>query len=39
MEAGELYNPMDTELVEGRMRARDLCLSLNASREGEQEKR
>jgi maltose O-acetyltransferase len=39
MLAGELYDPMDAELVEGRARARDLCLSLNASREAEQEKR
>ena len=36
---GELYDPMDPELVEGRARARELCQSLNASREGEQEKR
>jgi maltose O-acetyltransferase len=39
MLTGELYDPMDVELVEGRARARDLCLSLNASREVEQEKR
>ena len=39
MLAGELYDPMDIELVEGRARARDLCQSLNASREVEQEKR
>jgi maltose O-acetyltransferase len=39
MLAGELYDPMDIELVEGRARARDLCQWLNASREVEQEKR
>jgi hypothetical protein len=31
MLAGELYDPMDPELVEGRARARDLCQLLNAS--------
>ena len=36
---GELYDPMDAELVTGRERARDLCQSLNATREGEQEER
>jgi maltose O-acetyltransferase len=39
MLAGELYNPMDPELVAGRERARDLCQALNATREGEQEER
>jgi maltose O-acetyltransferase len=39
MLAGEFYDPMDPELVEGRARARDLCQLLNASREAEQEKR
>lgn len=39
MLAGELYDPMDTELVEGRTRARDLCQLLNSSREAEQDKR
>jgi maltose O-acetyltransferase len=39
MLAGELYDPMDIELVEGRARARELCQLLNASREAEQEKR
>ncbi|MFP2957699.1 sugar O-acetyltransferase [Myxococcus sp. 1LA] len=36
---GELYDPFDAELVAGRIRARDLCQSLNASREGDQEER
>src|SRR3954462_14184367 len=36
---GQLYNPMDTELVKGRAHARDLCQSLNGSREVEQERR
>jgi maltose O-acetyltransferase len=39
MLAGELYDPMDPELVAGRERARDLCQALNATREGEQEER
>ena len=39
MLAGELYDPMDSDLVERRVHARDLCQSLNASRETEQEKR
>jgi maltose O-acetyltransferase len=39
MLAGELYDPMDPELVEDRQRARDLCLALNAAREGEQAER
>jgi maltose O-acetyltransferase len=33
MLAGELYDPMDEELVRGRRRARDLCQRLNASRD------
>ena len=32
MLAGELYDPMDAELVAGRERARNLCLDLNATR-------
>jgi len=36
---GELYDPMDPELVKGRARARDLCQLLNNSHEAEQEKR
>ena len=39
MLAGELYDPMDRELVEGRIRARDLCLALNSSRETQKEER
>lgn len=39
MIAGELYNPMDPELVARRARARDLCHSLNATRDAEQEER
>jgi maltose O-acetyltransferase len=36
MLAGELYDPLATELVEARKRARMLCQDLNASREREQ---
>ncbi|MFG3597869.1 sugar O-acetyltransferase [Bradyrhizobium sp. RDI18] len=39
MLAGALYDPMDTELVEARARARNLCLDLNATREAQQEER
>jgi maltose O-acetyltransferase len=39
MLAGELYAPMDAELVAGRERARDLCQALNATREGDHEER
>jgi maltose O-acetyltransferase len=39
MLAGELYNPLDPELVASRDRARDLCQDLNATREGQQEER
>jgi len=39
MLAGELYDPLDAELVAGRARARDLCQALNATREAEQEER
>jgi maltose O-acetyltransferase len=39
MLAGELYDPLDPELVAGRERARDLCQDLNATREGEAELR
>src|SRR5688572_25080963 len=39
MLAGELYNPLDADLVAARNRARDLCQSLNATREGEQQER
>ena len=36
MLAGELYDPFDPELAAGRAKARDLCQSLNATRESEQ---
>jgi maltose O-acetyltransferase len=39
MTAGELYDPLDQALVAARVRARDLCQELNATREGEQEAR
>jgi maltose O-acetyltransferase len=39
MLAGELYNPLDPELVAARDRARDLCQDLNATREANQEER
>jgi maltose O-acetyltransferase len=37
MLGGELYNPLDPELVRARDRARDLCQDLNATREKDQE--
>jgi maltose O-acetyltransferase len=39
MLAGDLYDPLDAELVSARERARDLCQALNATREAEQEAR
>ncbi len=36
MLAGELYDPLDPELVAARERARDLCRALNNTRESEQ---
>jgi len=39
MLAGELYNPLDPELVHGRDRARNLCQDLNLTREAQQEER
>ena len=36
MLAGELYYPMDPELVAARAHARDLCKALNSTREAEQ---
>ena len=39
MLAGEMYDPCDRELVAGRERARDLCQSLNATRESQQDER
>ena len=35
MLAGELYDPLDPELVAARVRARDLCQDLNATREAD----
>jgi maltose O-acetyltransferase len=39
MLAGDLYDPLDPELVAGRERARNLCQALNATREAEQDAR
>jgi maltose O-acetyltransferase len=39
MIAGELYDPLDPGLVAARERARDLCRTLNATREAEHEER
>jgi len=39
MLAGELYDPLDPELVQARNRARDFCQDLNATREADQELR
>jgi maltose O-acetyltransferase len=39
MLAGELYDPMDPDLVRSRMRARDLCQDLNATREAQADER
>jgi maltose O-acetyltransferase len=39
MLAGELYDPLDAELVRARERARDLCQALNGTREADQEQR
>jgi maltose O-acetyltransferase len=39
MLAGELYDPLDVELIHARERARDLCQDLNATRERDQEAR
>lgn len=36
MLAGELYDPLDAELVEARLRARDLLAVLNATREADE---
>jgi maltose O-acetyltransferase len=36
MLAGDLYDPLDAELVTARERARDLCAALTATRESEQ---
>jgi maltose O-acetyltransferase len=39
MLAGDLYDPLDPELVASRNRARDLCQELNATRESDQDRR
>jgi maltose O-acetyltransferase len=39
MLAGELYDPLDPDLVAGRERARDLCQTLNGTRESQQQER
>ena len=39
MLAGELYDPLDPELVAARIRARDLCQDLNATRESQETER
>jgi len=39
MLAGELYNPVDPELVVARQRARDLCQELNLTRESQIDER
>ena len=39
MLAGELYDPLDAELVVARARARDLCQALNATREADADER
>jgi maltose O-acetyltransferase len=39
MLAGELYDPLNTELVTARERARDLCLALNSTPESQRTKR
>jgi maltose O-acetyltransferase len=39
MLAGQLYDPMDPDLVAARERARDLCQDLNATREAQVEER
>lgn len=39
MLAGELYDPLDPDLVRGRERCRDLCWELNATRDADAEQR
>ncbi|AKU91704.1 sugar O-acetyltransferase [Vulgatibacter incomptus] len=39
MLAGELYDPLDPELVEARDRAREICRKLNATRESDRMER
>jgi maltose O-acetyltransferase len=39
MLAGELYDPFDPELAVARVKARDLCQALNATREADEQER
>lgn len=39
MLAGELYDPLDPELAAARVRARDLCQDVNATREADEDER
>ena len=39
MLAGQMYDPFDAELVAARVRARDLCQQLNATRESDEAER
>jgi maltose O-acetyltransferase len=39
MLAGEMYDPLDPELVAGRERARDLCAALNVTRDADADER
>jgi len=39
MLAGELYDPLDPELVTARVRARELCWSLNSTRDADEQER
>jgi maltose O-acetyltransferase len=39
MLAGELYDPLDPDLVAARHRARDLCADLNATRDAQEDER
>lgn len=39
MLAGELYDPLDSDLVKARAHARDLCLAFNSTRESQQAER
>ena len=39
MTAGEMYDPLDADLVGARERVRDLCQALNATREGDAQER
>jgi maltose O-acetyltransferase len=39
MLAGEMYDPLDPELVAARTRARDLCAALNATRDRDEDER